>query len=463
MKKIKYFLVLLVSVLFFSCDFLSQNQGFIINNKVSEEVENPQTINSEERLWTILIYMCADNNLESAAINDIYEMECSNLNTDVVTVLMLVDRSSAYSTACDNWSGTKLFKLQTGRKSSQNSMISIELDCSSLGLVSGDDKELDLSDSSVLENFINYSINRFPAANYGLIMWGHGSGWKNDESSVCENIYKGFSYDETSNSYMTLKQFGSALKNCFSKNKLNYLGFDTCYGAEIEVMYEIKDCVDFACGSEGLVSSGGWNYENLFSTFQEYESKTVNDLLEVSLSQFQKQYANTLRSSFAICDLSKIENYFNFFDLFTKKCADLIVSSEIRDSVYKTLFSSPNCKTEKYTFGTEGYDVYLDCVSVCENLNELFLDSELQNLYESFLDAHNLCIAKSWASDRSFGSLGVYFQTFTSGNLLQTSFNANYVKGKTFNQIDFITQSSGYVPTSSLEGSLLDKIFYYSF
>lgn len=454
------FLGICFSFLFFSCDFFSQN-GFFIDDGISQTIESSQTFSQDERLWTILIYMCADNNLEAAAMNDIFEMECSNLDTNIVNVLLLVDKSASYNSLNDNWSGTKLFKLKTGRNQSQSSMISQELDCHYLGLIAGEEKELDLSDENVLEKSVLYAMNRFPASNYGLIMWGHGSGWKN--LSENEKSYKGFSYDETSNSYMTLKQFNCALQNCFSERKLDFLGFDTCYGGEIEVMYEIRDSVKFACGSEGLVSSSGWNYENLFSIFQKSDLKTVEDLLEASFLQFKKQYSTTNRASFAVCDLSKIEDYFTNFDLFTKNCADLITNLELRDNAFKILYSSENCKTERYTLGTEGYDIYLDCLSLCENLNDFFQNEELNLLYEKFLQSHNLCIIKNWASDRKDAGLGVFFQTLTTGGFLQTSYNSNYIKGKTYNQIDFVNNNSGYVPTISKNQSLLDKIFYCSF
>lgn len=454
------FLEILFSFLFFSCNFFSQN-GFFIEEGINQTIESSQNISQDERLWTILIYMCADNNLESAAMDDVFEMECSTLDTNIVNILLLIDKSESYTNLNDNWSGTKLFKLKTDRNQSQFSMISQELDCSYLGLISGEKKELDLSDESVLEKSILYAMNRFPASNYGLIMWGHGSGWKN--LSENDKSYKGFSYDETSKSYMTLKQFGSALKNCFSEQKLDFLGFDTCYGGEIEVMYEIRNFVKFACGSEGLISSSGWNYENLFSTFQKSELKTVEDLLEASFLQFKKQYSTTNRASFSVCDLSKIEDYFTSFDLFTKKSADLITNPTLRDSVFEILYASENCNTEKYTLGTEGYDVYFDCISLCKNLNDFFQNQELNFLYEKFIQAHNLCIVKSWASDRNNAGLGVFFQTLATGGFLQTSYNSNYIKGKTYNQIDFVSENTGYVPTLSKNQSLLDKIFYSSF
>ena len=56
------------------------------DSSVKEEHENEELENEEaeedslevKRLWSILVYMSADNNLEAAAIEDMLEMESSN-------------------------------------------------------------------------------------------------------------------------------------------------------------------------------------------------------------------------------------------------------------------------------------------------------------------------------------------------------------------------------------------------
>lgn len=413
----------------------------------------------KERKWTILIYMCGDNNLEGAVVNDIFEMETSNLDTDEVNVLMLVDRNPSYSTADDNWTGTRLYRLQTGRKDNQPGFISQEVDCKSLGLICGVETELDMSDSNTLSTALSFCNSKYPAANYGLIMWGHGNGWKGNEFEETEN-YKGFSYDETSNSYLTLRQFGDALKTSQKNFKLDFVGFDTCYGGELEIMYEIRNYARYACGSEGLISSSGWDYNTLFNEFQNCKDKSILSLMEIIKNQFANQYQHSSRASFIVCELEQIESYFNAFDDFMIQCSRYITSPQERDSVLQCIYASPYCKTERYSYGKEGYDVYLDCISMCENLYLHFRENELKVLYENLCKAEKYCIPINWASDRSFGGLGVYFQTLGPGGLLLTNYDSNYIKGRTYNQIDFVQNSEGYVPTVTGDKSFIDKLFY---
>ncbi len=465
--------------LFFACELFTGTTSLSYGGKTFIEADNEDLPSSKERLWTIFVYMCADNNLESAAINDIYEMEASTLDTEQVEVIILLDRSPAYNNSNSNWSGTKMFRLKSGRGEADTAIISEEIACRELGLTLQNEAELDMADADTLSNGLSFCIKHFPASHYGLIMWGHGSGWKSsqtgDLSSAGEadsgeaesgevefseaDLYKGFAYDESSSDYLTLKQFASALKSGLDSLKLDFIAFDTCYGAELEVLYEIKDYALLALGSEGLISSKGWNYQLLFSDFNASPLKSLQDFSDLALLQFKKEYSITSRSSFAVCDLSKCSDYFTAFDSFMKASADEIKTVEIRDSVLECIYSGQNCNTEIYSYGKEGYDVYLDTWSLCENLNTFFNNSSLSILYEAFMKSKSSFIISSWASDRDEGGLGVYFQTLTTGGLLKTSFDSNYVKDKTYNQILFVSESDGYVPGSKNGDSFLDKLF----
>lgn len=459
MKKSCLFLFCFI---FFGCNFLSQYVNQTLGNEVLVEIDAPEQKNTEERKWTIFMYMCGDNNLESAALDDIYEMETSSINTDEVNVVFLIDRNPSYNSAYENWSGTRLYKLKTGRKENQLQMISTELDCKELNLYVDKDCELDMAEGNTLSTAISSVFNRFPATHYGLIMWGHGSGWKNDET-LTGDLYKGFAYDETSDSYLSLKQLKIALENGLKNYKLDFLGFDTCYGAELEIMYELRNQVNKICGSEGLISTSGWNYKSVFNEFEIDESKSADSLLQIIHRQFAELYTGCQRASFCVCNLNYIDDYFYYFDRILSKAAELIESSAVRDEVFSLIYASKNSPVEKYSYGKEGYDIYFDVYSLCEQLCIYFNNPELDFLFQEFYQVEKDCIEKNWASDRERGGLGVYFQTLGAGGLLQTSYNSNYVKDKTYNQIDFVKDSYGYVPTLNQSVSFLDKLFYFQF
>ncbi len=431
-------------------------------------INPPSPLSLTERHWTILLYMSADNDLEAAAMEDLCEMEFSSLNTEQVTLLALVDRSPAYDTSCDNWYGSRLYKIQTGREADCRTLISAEVECRDLGLSVGRETELDMSSSYVLSSALTYVRKRYPANHYGLVVWGHGTGWRSGATESVNNSgessdfraatpVKGFSFDSTSGTYMTLHQLGEGIRDGMNGLKLDFLGFDTCYGGEIEVLYELKDYARYFAGSEGLIDASGWNYEQLFSEFQNCREKTPEDLCGCVISQFKNQYAYKSRAALFCADMEKFPSYFTACEELWKKAAEKIVNADLRDSLMKALYSGSDCKVRRYSYGGSGSDIYLDIGSMMEAIYGLF---SCKNLYEKYLAAESAIFFESWASDADQAGAGLYFSTLNDSNNLCFKHPLAYIKGETSEQILFVRDSQGWVPTQNGGKSLLDKLFY---
>lgn len=466
---------------FFACDM-----GFITSktinltlddSSVKEEHENEEHENEEaeedslevKRLWSILVYMSADNNLEAAAIEDMLEMESSDLNTDVFSVFVLMDRSPSYDTSDSNWTGGKLFKLKTGRTEESKKIVSEELECKDLNLKPGESTELDMASSYVLSNCLEYVKKEYPAENYGLVMWGHGTGWRSGESEIdCQDFeagaYKGFAFDESSGSYMSLGQVREGLERGLGGDKLAFLGFDTCFGACVELMYELRNCSTYAVGSEGLLMASGWNYTSLFNAFNSVQSPGGRDLSLITLNEFKKWYESGNGASFTVVKMDSMEEYFSSFDNLMGAFAEEVTSRGIRDEIMGILYSDNDCETEKYTYGSMNSDVYLDVSSMVEQLSVYFTSSEkLEELETNFEAAAEKTVIGSWTSAGAKGGLSVFFSPLSEGGLLSVSHPDKYINGKTVQQIDFVSQSQGYVPSIKNNDSFLGKLFYESF
>lgn len=456
---ISVFAVLVTIVIFISCDFLSSNiKSFNAEELVYEmdEIESPEIIN---RQWSLLIYMAADNDLEASALEDIFEMELSHLNTNKVSVFVLLDRSNSYDSSNYNWSGTKLYKLKTGRSPECKTIISEEISCEEIGLEKDSYTELDMSSKYTLAKTINFIKKQYPSEQLGLIMWGHGTGWRGKTFS---NVgAKGFAYDDSTGSYMTLKQFGDGLSAALNGQKLDFLGLDTCFGGEIEVMYELRNKTKYAVGTEGLVLLSGWDYEKIFNKFNDFRNKSPRVLANICIDSFSKEYELSTCASIVGVDMALMDSYFMSFDSVMKTIANSINDKNTRDAVFTSLYSKNNGKTKFYSYGKENCDVYLDIVSAI-NTCKLILGSSnrLEKEIKTFNEIKERCVFNSWASDRMEGGLGVYFGTLTAGNLIGAVHDRAYVKDAVMEQIQFVKDSQGYVPGQKEKDSLIDKLFY---
>ena len=192
--------------------------------------------NTTETPYTIMIYMNGSD-LESefgAATDDLVEMLDSGLNSANANVIILTG----------------------GAKHWQNDAIP-EYECVVWQLADGWLNELEnfgkvnMGDSDTLRKFISYSMDNFPARKYGLIMWDHGGG------SIA-----GFGHDEKfADGSLTLRDMRRAFdESGLRKNKLEFLGFDACLMATVEMAIVAADYAHVLIASEDLEPGDGWDY-----------------------------------------------------------------------------------------------------------------------------------------------------------------------------------------------------------
>lgn len=408
--------------------------------------------------------MAADNELEPAAMEDIREMEMSKLNTDIVSVFFLIDRSPSYDTSNGNWSNSRLYKLKTGKDKNSKNIISEEIHCEQLNLYQNSNTELDMASGYCLYNALEFINKQFPAEYLGFIMWGHGTGWRSNKDIEHKNNYKGFAYDDSTDSYMTITQFSNAIGRALNQQKLDFLGLDTCFGGEIEVMYELKDRVNYAVGAEGLILLSGWDYLDIFNKMETSKNKSPKDFAKICIEEFSKEYELSINASIVAVDVSKIKEYFICFDNLMKIIAQEINSSIIRDKIFNLILSEEQNYIAKFSYGKENSDLYIDIYQSFEAITKLFPKNQL--IQQNFLKFKNIsddCIFKSWASDRDKSGLGVFFGTLTSGNIIGTVHSNLYFKSMEKERILFVNDSQGYVPGTIGKNSFLDKLFYSEF
>ena len=221
--------------------------------------------------WTVMVYLDADNNLESYGIDDFLEMAEAG-STDDVNIIVQFDRVDGYSDEYGDWTSTKRYRItQDMVPNSANALLDIG--------------EANMGDKQTLIDFCDWAIEDYPANQYCLILWDHGSGWKYNSwitKSVC--------LDETSGDSLEMDELRSALNSITNNgnNPINLIGFDACLMQMIEVGYEIRSYGEYMTGSEETEPGMGWKYDDTLTVL--VGSPTMSPL---SLgAQFVSDYVN---------------------------------------------------------------------------------------------------------------------------------------------------------------------------
>jgi hypothetical protein len=206
--------------------------------------------------WAFIVFMNADNNLESFGYLDLAEMEAvgSNAGLDIV---VLMDTATG-----DGGDARKLHVNQGSSTVVEN-----------LG-------EVDMSDWHTLADFGVWAVQTYPARHHMLVLWDHGSGWRGPEVA---RPYKGFSNDDhPPGNEMSIANgdFARALAAITAARggKLDLVGFDACLMGMWEVAEATGPYARYLIGSEELEPGEGWPYDDLLGPLAANTTMGARDL-----------------------------------------------------------------------------------------------------------------------------------------------------------------------------------------
>lgn len=189
--------------------------------------------------WTFMVFLNADNNLDSFGVGDLKEMTKVG-STNFSNIVVLIDRENGPAT---------LYFVEKGNAKKLKDM-----------------GELDMGDYKLFAKFVKDTAAAYPAKHYAAIIWNHGSGWDKKKGPV----FKGISYDDSTGNHITTAQLGLAaadIKKTLGRN-LDVLGYDACLMSMMEVVYATRDSVDFIVSSEETEPGNGYPYDDILATLK---------------------------------------------------------------------------------------------------------------------------------------------------------------------------------------------------
>ncbi len=189
---------------------------------------------------TIMVYIVGsdlegDNGLATA---DIVEMLRSGMDTERVTVLVMTGGSEKWRAPMITVRNLSIFKVE-GR----NPTLLHQEPTKSMG------------EADTLSFFLNFAVEHFPADSYGLVLWNHGAG-----------PMVGFGSDHLfGRDNLELLELQQAMQNSpFSgENRLEWLCFDACLMASMEVASILAPHAKYMIASEETLPGQGVDYNFL--------------------------------------------------------------------------------------------------------------------------------------------------------------------------------------------------------
>ena len=266
MRKILRYSILCTVLIFaaLSCTRIDDNfiyVGVKKGNGSTSRTENDERTAQTETRRILLLYSLGVNNLRNSLLDDIDDLTSSwlpGMNRQE-NMLLVFSHSGASSTNYATPSKPVLFnvnKTYDGRTVRDT-------------LKTWDESEVG-SSAEMLNEVMTFIHDNYSSASCGVVFTSHASGW------LPENYYDELSRTDKSRRNVVKKSFGvQAGSGRLNKEiniddlaaaipfKLDYIIFDACLMAGVEVAYELKDVCHYLVASPTEILADGFDYVNM--------------------------------------------------------------------------------------------------------------------------------------------------------------------------------------------------------
>jgi hypothetical protein len=258
--------------------------------------------------WTFMVYLAGDNNLETYGTKDLNEMKAVGSTAEVAIVAQF---------DCMSDRTTRRYYLSTDQDLGTDCVAELP--------------EVNTGDPEALIDFITWAYQAYPAERYGLVLWNHGSGWKDEDiyhiarhHGVADKITRGqvrglasgkpsrtlfhttleklvveavegeraILFDDSSADFLDNQEMRSVLQEAVRRIKqpFDLLGFDACLMNMLEVHYQIRDMCHLVVGSQETEPGDGWPYDAVLAPLAEDPDMTPETLGRVIVDAYVDFY-----------------------------------------------------------------------------------------------------------------------------------------------------------------------------
>jgi len=347
--------------------------------------------------WTLMVYLDSDNSLAnglniSGQIHDLgvdVFLRLANVTSSPnFNIVVQMDRAPSQDERYGNWTGGKRFNVKKGMTPTAENAVE------DLG-------EVDMGDPNTLRDFVNWTINSYPANFFFLVLWDHGSGCM------------GICYDVTSgNDCLSLPKITQALTGIPAI--IDDVLMDACGVSMLEVAYQIRDSANILIGPEGLgYGSDMPPYDVYLNSLSNDSSMSPNAFAREIVEDYIRWcYANApwiQNATMAATDLTKMTSLGAAID-------DFAITLKEKETLYHEQISLARSMTKGYLGpyqnpnGTYQTGYYVDLYDFASLVNATVPDEELRSDSSNLMTSiDNAIIVKLDINEPGTNGLAVFF------------------------------------------------------
>lgn len=378
--------------------------------------------------WTIMVYSAADDVvLEENMWFDVNEMELVG-STDQMNVVVQIDRYDGAFTGDGDWTEARRYLITQDSDLSHIASPVVE----SLG-------EIDTGDPQTLIDFVTWSMERYPAQKYALVMSDHGGGWTG-----------GFSDMSAGESALTMPEIVSAMdeiRAATGVDKFELLGFDACFMGQIEVYGSLYPYSNYMVASEEVIPAYGWSYAAWLGELAQNPAMDGNGVANSIVSTYvvTDTYLTEVRAT--PDDISQEEATTTLSAIESARMPDVIAAMNDFISAIAFIDQEQVAEARTYTrkyfslFGDDAAPTFLDLSNFAGILRERTDDQDVVQAAAELKAAISAAVVSEKHGEDMAGSNGIAFHFPDSDIYYFTELNSDFPPYYAESSYKFLEQS----------------------
>jgi len=384
--------------------------------------------------WTFMVYLDADINksgTEESAIEIFLKMASvvSSYRVNVVVQMDRIEGWSEYPDKSGDWTDCKRFCITEGMTPTQGN--------AALNL-----SEVNMGHPDTLKDFVNWTIQYYPANYYFLVLWDHGAGCM------------GLCFDSSTPppiDFLSLPELSQALSGLPAI--MDVVLIDACSMSMTEIAYQIKDYANVLVGPEGIGYAPA-PYDDYLSTLTSNPSMSPSTFARDVVTDYMEwcidaPSGNVPNATMSATDLTKITSLTAAIDDFALKLKE-------KEALYHEQISLARNLTAGYQGPyADQTGNYIDLYHFAQLTHQHIIDEELRNTADQVMTelsiGNTIIIEADKAHPNSHG-LSIFFPDENEkyenfGSMYEETTFAQDTTWKEFVKHHLDIQTSGYVLT----------------
>ena len=242
--------------------------------------------------WTVLIYMCGST-LETESANKYVQgmpySRCGLATCDIREIIDIPNKPDDVNIVIETggaqtWTTNANGKYSDGYSISNQYIQRHHVENGKIVLDEGQDKIKNeyMGKQSVLESFLEYGFNNYPADKTALILWNHGGGM---QGACFNDTASGYCVSDGLLGKEVVGAVSNAMSNCgLAGQKLEWIGYDACMMQIQDLAEQYSPYFKYMLGSQELESGTGWDYDTWLDDL--YAGKSTETILKAAVDGF---------------------------------------------------------------------------------------------------------------------------------------------------------------------------------